>query len=571
MKNIYLLIAIFLIASKVFAQDVTFTTHIIDNNFDGPAGIFVADFNNDGNKDIVSASVDANDIAWWENQPGDSITWEKQIVDDNFIGAIYVSAADVDGDSLSDILGAAYDGNEIAWWHNEGGNPIQWTKQTIESNFNDAHEIMAYDVDQDNDMDILGVSAGLNTIAWFENDGSYPVQWIKHIVDNNFAGARSVDAGDLDGDGDIDLAGAALLSNEITWWRNDGGSPIQWTEFTINSNFTYSHKVHIVDIDLDNDLDILGTAYSSGISWWRNDGGDTIIWEKQIVTGFSSAVIAWAVDINQDTDYDIISSYQGSGRVILFNNEGNNTLNWDLQYIDVTLAGAWPLYYGDLDNDNDIDIVCGGRDENEIRWYENDLSPDGSVIHIPGDFPTIQSGIDVAQSGDTILVAPGTYYENINFNGKNIVVASHYILDDDLEFINSTIIDGSQAQYTDTASCVRIVSGEDSTAVLQGFTIRQGTGTHWVDPQFPAFTWHSGGGIFIFQSSPTIKNNYIINNHVDDDTGVSGASGGGICMYGGNPIIINNIIKNNTALYGAGVVIDYSGCIFKNNIVAQNS
>jgi sugar lactone lactonase YvrE len=193
------------------------------------------------------------------------------------------------------------------------------------------------------------------------------------------------------------------------------------------------------------------------------------------------------------------------------------------------------------------------------------------VIHVPGDQPTIQAGINNAINGDTVLVAPGTYYENINFKGKNIVIASHFILEKDLAYINSTIIDGSQAQYSDTASCVRIVSGEDSTAVLQGFTIRQGTGTHWVDPQFPSWTWHSGGGVFIFQSSPTIKNNYIINNHVDDDTGVSGASGGGILTYGGNPVVINNVINNNTALYGAGVVIDYSGCVFKNNIVAQNS
>ena len=199
----------------------------------------------------------------------------------------------------------------------------------------------------------------------------------------------------------------------------------------------------------------------------------------------------------------------------------------------------------------------------------NNLS--GNVIHVPADESTIQAGIDADQPGDTVLVASGTYFENINFKGKNIVVASHYVLEKNIGFISSTIIDGSQAQYADTASCVRMVSGEDSTAVLQGFTIQQGTGTHWVDPQFPSYTWHSGGGVFMFQSSPTIKNNYIIDNHCDDNTGVSGASGGGVIMYGGNPTIINNIIKNNTALYGAGVVIDYSGCVFKNNIVSGNA
>ncbi|MCD4795294.1 MAG: T9SS type A sorting domain-containing protein [Bacteroidales bacterium] len=200
-----------------------------------------------------------------------------------------------------------------------------------------------------------------------------------------------------------------------------------------------------------------------------------------------------------------------------------------------------------------------------------DLVQLGFVINVPADEPTIQTGINVAEQGDTVLVAPGTYYENIDFKGKNIVVASNFVYTSDFDDIENTIINGSTPETSDTASCVIFCSGEDSTAVLQGFTITQGTGTHWIDPQFPIYTWHSGGGIFIFQSSPTIKNNYIIDNHVDDALGTYGASGGGICFYGGNPFIVNNIIRNNTALYGAGVVIDYAGCIFKNNIVAENS
>lgn len=104
-----------------------------------------------------------------------------------------------------------------------------------------------------------------------------------------------------------------------------------------------------------------------------------------------------------------------------------------------------------------------------------------TVITVPGDQPTIRAGIDAAVNEDPILVAPGTYYENINFRGKNIVVASHYILDGETDFIETTIINGSHPSHPDTGTCVLTISGEDSTAVLQGFTLTKGTGTKWFD------------------------------------------------------------------------------------------
>jgi hypothetical protein len=195
----------------------------------------------------------------------------------------------------------------------------------------------------------------------------------------------------------------------------------------------------------------------------------------------------------------------------------------------------------------------------------------GTIINVPGDQPNIQAGIDAATDGDTVLVAPGTFLENINYLGKRIVVASFYILNHDLSFISSTIIDGSNPSNPDTASCVRFYSGEDSAAILQGFTITGGTGTKWVDPQFPQYTWRGGGGVFTFMSSPTIKNNLIMNNDVTNTSGVNGAQGGGTLSYGGNPQILNNAIMLNEARYGAGIVIDYSGGMIKNNIIYGNT
>ena len=107
-----------------------------------------------------------------------------------------------------------------------------------------------------------------------------------------------------------------------------------------------------------------------------------------------------------------------------------------------------------------------------------------SIKNVPSQYSTIQAGINAAVDGDTILVAPGTYFENIQFRGKNIVVTSTFYQSMNLSLIASTIINGSTPLNSDSASCVRITSElssayNDSLAVLQGFTITGGEGTFW--------------------------------------------------------------------------------------------
>jgi len=193
-----------------------------------------------------------------------------------------------------------------------------------------------------------------------------------------------------------------------------------------------------------------------------------------------------------------------------------------------------------------------------------------TVIDVPTDYPTIQQAIDAAGNGDTVLVSPDRYYENINFKGKNILVTSHYIFNNDIDFISNTIIDGSQPSHPDTASCVLIISGEDSSATLQGFTLTGGTGTKWID-EHGAGTYFEGGGILVTLSSPTIRNNLIIENEaIRTEAGVTSAGGGGIRVGDGNPHILNNVIMSNSGMYGGGIVLNYTGAVIRNNIIYNN-
>ena len=162
-----------------------------------------------------------------------------------------------------------------------------------------------------------------------------------------------------------------------------------------------------------------------------------------------------------------------------------------------------------------------------------------TILTVPGSFSTIQSAINASLHGDTIAVSPGTWHENINFRGKKVMVTSLYYLNSDTSYILSTIINGSTPVHPDTASCVIFNSGEDSTAILQGFTITGGHGTKWLDIH-GAGIYREGGGILIELCSPTIRHNLITHNFATDITGVTSAGGGGIRIGDGNPGIYGN-------------------------------
>lgn len=193
------------------------------------------------------------------------------------------------------------------------------------------------------------------------------------------------------------------------------------------------------------------------------------------------------------------------------------------------------------------------------------------IINVPADHAKIQLAINASVHGDTVVVYPGTYYENINFKGKNIVVTSRFYETNDKQFILNTVINGSQPAHPDTASCVLIVSGETSSAILQGFTLTEGKGTRWTD-EHGAGIYREGGCILITESSPLIRYNYIVNNEAVNPTGVTSMGGGGIRIGDGGGVVENNVITLNRAHYGGGIVLNYcSGTIIRNNMILENS
>jgi hypothetical protein len=196
---------------------------------------------------------------------------------------------------------------------------------------------------------------------------------------------------------------------------------------------------------------------------------------------------------------------------------------------------------------------------------------EAATIRVPADAATIQQAIDAAVPGDTVLVAPGTYVENIDFRGKAITVASE-------QGPAVTIIDGSRA-----GSVVTFAAAENRSAVLTGFTVRNGAtsfsgGGVLIRNAAPSIVGNwivdngacSGAGVYSYFSSPLIKGNTIARNYV---YGCSGASGLGVYVGGDSAAeLIENVITDNSGFAnGGGVTLFAAGrAVLRANVIARN-
>jgi len=220
-------------------------------------------------------------------------------------------------------------------------------------------------------------------------------------------------------------------------------------------------------------------------------------------------------------------------------------------------------------------VVAGGKNDSgilsSVEIYHP--TPPDNIIHVPGDYPTIQAGINASSDGDTVLVAENTYYENINFNGKAILLASEFIVNGDTNHISNTIINGSQPVDPDFGSVVTFESGEDTTSVLCGFTITGGTGTFESSANM-----RMGGGVHIKYSGGKLLNNYIRYNTVSSTGDVIGGglqTGAPISeipwiVLRGNRIDHNQAISSNGYSSGGGFMCWYN-LIMNDNEISYNS
>ena len=469
---------------------------IITNISDGIASIYASDIDHDGDLDIVSASQYDNKIAWYENVDGNANFGVQQIISSTAISANAVFAIDIDGDNYIDVLSTSADDNTVAWFKNLDGEGTFDTAQVISLTTNGAYAIYGVDLDNDNDIDVLAASIADHKIVWFENLDGNGNFGDERVISDNTNVANSVDAADLDGDGDMDVLSASAGDAKIAWYENIDSNGSFGPQQTITRIVSDPKSIIASDLNGDGDLDILSASYDDDkIAWYENIDGfgnfgpqqvisveadgakfvhasdldgdgdmdvlsaseldDKLVWyeninglgtfgPEQIIRENASKVNSiYTTDLDGDGDMDVLSTSYFFGKLVWYENmDGKGTFS-DYKVITTIIKEASAVITNDLDGDGDQDVLSASKGDNKLAWYENDGSGNlGAQRIIDMDIIDLSSifAIDIDGDGDNDVIAASmedntiTWYENVNGAGSFI---NSMIITDNVQAVSS--------------------------------------------------------------------------------------------------------------------------------------
>ena len=334
--------------------------------------------------------------------PGKTLTGEKiDFLDPSPIGQefteppliAHIQAVDLDDDNLLDVIVCDDRGNFVSWIRQDP--PGTFTERILASDLIAPAHVEVIDFDSDGDKDMMLAVLGMlfpnndkiGSVVILENDGRF--NFSKHIVVEKIARVSDVRAGDLDGDGDKDLAVAQFGydDGETRWIENLGN----WQfESHMLQHLSGPVNVEITDIDFDNDLDIISLVSQEWeeIYCYINDG--TGQFQPNLLFGssnqdFGSSGIAMC-DLDQDGDEDILYTNGDAfdymppqGRpwhgVQWLENKGN--LDFEFHRL-CNFTGATNVRPADVDNDSDIDLLAvsafniwDNPESKSFIWLEN--------------------------------------------------------------------------------------------------------------------------------------------------------------------------------------------------------
>ena len=401
----------------------------------------IGDIDRDGDLDIVGKNYGGQDrvIELWQNyiiESGTLADWKYISVDDKrpdsqkgMMGLVF---SDVNQDGYADIIAGSY-----LYMNPKGQLDESWIRSELPGNID---VYFSVDVDDDDSSDLIGISN--NQLVWVEYETtanewkSFPLDSVPggrtqgytlaQIVPGGkpeivFTRAKNlfyveipsenpdnggwpmvqvsssneeegVFAGDIDQDGDLDLAAQDEDGHHVVWFENPSDGSGNWTKYPIGSSQQWLDRIALADINGDERLDIVTTeetqdrSYNARIYWFEAPsdpkGGK---WVKHIIDIWRSVNSMDIVDMDHDGDIDIVAAehtdndlghWKQTGEpdnvTLWYENQNNGDL-WIPHLIEIgTHSSHLGARINDLDNDGDYDVVSTGwMQYTHLHLWEN--------------------------------------------------------------------------------------------------------------------------------------------------------------------------------------------------------
>ncbi len=359
----------------------------------------------DGDQDFLC--IVGNSLAIIENI-GDSVYSTPVILPNEGANYKSVEFADIDYDGDIDLM-VGRDSGGVIWYENDGlGGFDSWQEYHFLSI--NSFKTISFDVDNDDDMDVVVYSPNYDRIMWFENNGLGEIIKEYSIV-TGIDGLKGLISSDINGDGILDILTTTTTDDQIIWFENDGsGNFGEANMYPISDNTTSS--IISMDYDDDGDKDIIIGGLGK-IFLYENDGLGSYGNELIINLSIGNSIQVLVKDFNSDGYMDFVV-WSVSDKVVWIKNNGDGTFD-DEQLILDEIVDLTDVNIADVDGDGDVDVLTVSGiyySTKDFSWFRNEGNGNfgDQIIIDNNDFSNVEA-IDIDGDNDLDLFShsPGSY------------------------------------------------------------------------------------------------------------------------------------------------------------------
>jgi len=352
-------------------------------------GLDAGDVDRDGHLDVISGR-------YIYHNPGEDMThaWKRTVLDDNVDGIFYI---DVDNDALADIIAMALP--HVYWYEalDETGTSY---RRTLISSVPATTHVNSQGFEK---ADVI--AGGKKELLIAGNGNVYAISipenlqeeklWPTHLIAANTSD-EGIGFGDIDGDGDLDLACGRRPDGEseptiLVWFENPGHTEKPWASYPVGYTSHPIDRIEVADLDGDSQPEIVmaeerypGLEPDGSIFWFSASENLKKAWKKNLITTQFSSNNLDIADIDQDGDIDLLTGEHKGQTLALQIWENDGKAGFTKHVIDTGKENHLGTQWIDLDADGDLDIIGAAWDNYRWQhvWINNQVKPlkSGSIF-----------------------------------------------------------------------------------------------------------------------------------------------------------------------------------------------